>query len=390
MTFVWKITCRRLQTSGALVRFADGTVSERERGEIETHLARCPSCQAVVADALVVADLLKTNVPTAPHQSLAASGALWSVLESTIAATPQEKALPVSVRAPQPQFQRFGHWLATPGALPFGAAAAVGVLVMIVLNHRGGVPTEAGKPVSVAAADSAGPAEISLLPSPASPKAMAPAARSAKVFGQVQARSAPAVVAANSDADELQIVPMKNKLALRLSSPVSPHRAAPTIARPSLPRAPIQLARASQSDAAPSAASMLAAPASVAVPAMSVLASPVPSPSVSDVSGGTQPGGAGGLGGGSGPALDRALPPAPAPMQNARIMVAPAPPASSATNAMTSQKTEAFGAMSGSGSNASTYKYKSEETQDAPLGHSLMDMALQQRRKRTLFSYATR
>ena len=371
MTFVWKITCRRLQTSGALIRFADGTASAQERGEIEAHLARCSSCQAVVADTLAVADLLKANVPAVPSQSLAASGGLWAALESTIATTPQEKALPVSVRAPKPRLHQFGHWLATPGALPFGAVAAATVVVMIVVHQRSGVPTEPNKPLSVAAADSTAPAEIILLPSHASPRAMMPVAKAAKAAGQIQARSAPVVVAANSDADQIEIAPMKNKLALRLSSAVAPRRVAPTIARPSAPRAPIQLANASQLDAAPSVASMLAAPVppAPAMPKITVLASPVPSSSVSEGVMGPQPGS--GFGGGA--ASDRALPPAPV-SQMARAMAAPAP------------VTEAFGAMA-SGSVAT---YKPEETQDFSTGHSLMDMALQQRRKRTLFSYATR
>src|SRR5207237_7881285 len=109
---------------GALARFTDGTISERERGEIEAHLARCPACQAVVADALAVANLLRANVPAAPADSKAASGRLWESLQSQIAQTPQEKGLPVPARAPEMRGQRVGHWLATPGALPFGAVAA--------------------------------------------------------------------------------------------------------------------------------------------------------------------------------------------------------------------------------------------------------------------------
>ena len=344
-----------------------------------------------MADALAVADLLKANVPAAPSQSLAAGGGLWAALESTIAATPQEKALPVPVRAPKPRLQQFGQWLATPGALPFGAVAAAAFVGMIWVHQQSGVPTEPSKAVSVAASDSAAPAEISLVPSPASPKAMAPAASSAKVSGQIQARSAPIAVATNSESDDSEIVPLKRSLAIRPLSVASPHRAAPATVRTSAPRAPIQIAKASQSDSVPSASSMFAAPtpptsaAAPALPKMAVLASPAPSPSASDGFSGVQPGGAGAFGGGGAPAMDRALPPAPI-AQMARVMPAPALTANTAASAMSTQKPEAFGAMPSSGA----FVYKSEETQDASLGHSLTDMALQQRRKRTLFSYATR
>ena len=379
MTFVWKITCRRLQTRGALIRFADGTASAQECGEIEAHLARCPSCQAVVADALAVADLLKTNVPTVRSRSLAASGGLWAALESTIAATPQEKALPISVRAPKPRLQQFGQWLATPGALPFGAVAAATVVGMIWVHQRSGVPTEPSRPVSVAAADSAALAEISLLPSPASPKAMASAPRPAKVTGTLHTRSAPVAVATNSEPDESEIVPIKRRLSIRQTSAASPDREAFALVKPPVPRAPIQLAKASQGDNGPSASARfgaLAPPAPAAappMPKMSVSPTPAPSPSVPS-----------GLGLSSGQAFDRALPPVPALVQMARAMPAPAS-AASAASAVSAQKTEAAEAMSGS-----AFANRTEEAQDASAKPSLMDMALQQRRKRTLFSYATR
>jgi anti-sigma factor RsiW len=153
MTFVWKVTCRRLQSSGTLARFAEGALSERERSDVDTHIARCPTCKAAVADALAVASLLRSVPPAASSNGVAASGNLWAKLEAEILRTPQDASVtPIvspSAPVPVPRLQRFGHWLATPGALPFGSVAAAAVVVMVgaVMYQRVGSPP-ADEPVA--------------------------------------------------------------------------------------------------------------------------------------------------------------------------------------------------------------------------------------------------
>jgi hypothetical protein len=411
MSFVWKITCRRLQSSGALARYAEGALSKPEQVTVETHLAQCSACQTAAADALAVAAVLKANLPAVPSGSLAASGSLWAKIEAEIALTPQEPALPLietsRPRESAPRLQRFGHWLATPGAMPFGtvAAAAVVGMVGIVVYQRFGFSPAGRQTASITAADNSEFTEINIIPSPSASAPLRAAAgvqekkavgtRSALASAVALSGAAAPSAAAQYKAARAERIPSARR---SIPSPASPHRRlAAASAVPTAPRAP----------AAPPAKAPVSFYSVSVTPASSP---PIPAPkpvAMADAAshppaaggfvGGGYGGSGGGLGGGiagKGPAssdiaMEIAAVPGgaehhepngaarPAQSIAARVMTSPAP-------ASVAAAPDLAAVASGIGEN------RTQEPQDVPAARSLLVMALQQRRQRSLFSYATR
>ena len=395
MTFVWKTTCRRLQSSGGLTRFAEGRATERESREVGTHLAACPSCQAIVADTLAVADLLKASVPVPPAKSLAASGNLWKTLEGEIARTPQDRVLIQQTASPEqvsmpsvPRLQRFGRWLSMPGAMPFGAAAAASIVVMVGIvtyNQLGHSPFEKQ---TTSAASVIEDSEFILLPSPGAP---GPAASSVTMKMTESSREpvarertaaaleprAVAVIKAAAPDNELVIL-KTNPTIRRTRSLGAPAPLHPTVVttRPPAPHPPAaQMAKAIVPPES-FAASAAVSPASTGPAQLADVGKPAESAT----------GFGGGIGGGQIPLELNS------PVTNDADRTIVAPPASAlATRAIVAPVPAPVVAQ---GPVAVTPVYNSEnvsgEVQDVPASRSLLDMALRQRRQRSLFSYATR
>jgi hypothetical protein len=396
MTFVWKITCRRLQSSGTLTRFAEGALSERERGDVDAHIARCPACKAAVADALAVVTLLR-SCPTAPlSSSIVASGNLWAKLEAEITRTPQDVSVapsispsaPVSV----PRLQRFGHWLATPGALPFGSVAAAAVVVMVgavVYQRMGGIPAD--QPVaSVTAVQDSNLAEIHILPPP---MAAAPFAADEAKTTSLRARSASAVAVALPQVKPAASAAIKSKVPVRRftsSIRLARRSAFPTPPRPSAPDAsPLS---AAVTVAAPMPSASVATLAPVASPAQTVAARakdlgpvrmadgfrggrdneiPLPSAAASE-----------NVAGSVSAELDTAAGVSRAGAGAGTMMAFRAVTGDFAVTS--AEGPAAVAAVAGSSNTAD------EELEDVPAVRSVIDLALQRRRQRSLFSYATR
>lgn len=390
MMFVWKTTCRRLQTSGALARFADGEVSAQERGEIEAHLGLCPACQAVVADAATVAVLLRTHVPTVPSNSLAASGNLWATLEAKIAQTPQEKVISAPVRAPEPErrLQRFGQWLAKPGALPFGAVAAAAVgLVGIAVYRQGGVTPTTVAPASVVAMKDLDSAEISIIASPKPRASLDGVAKVAKAAAPMAAR--PGALSATSQSHSetnFELAPLKSKVSVRQSATAQrENRAIAAHVKPSAPREQVlqvakaesyNSAEASVADSASDVAAVTSAAPAISAPMPLIApATPMQAPAASESMAGQEPK--------KKTEASPLPPPAPVQMAKAKRAMAPAP-------ATRESRTQGFASASAD-SRISADKPQDISNASSELSESsLMDIVIQQRRQRTLFSYATR
>ncbi len=417
MTFVWKTTCRRLQSSGALARFAEGDTTDQERGEIVRHLASCPTCQSAADDALAVARILQACKPSVGTEGLAASGNLWAKLEAEVSRTPQDVAPALRLSRPgdasSPRLQRFGHWLATPGALPFGsvaAAAVVGMVGMVVYQRTGGLPVEPPAAYVTALEDSE-ITEVKIIPSP---ETAAPAAQAEQGRPFLRPRVALASDSATS-AKKSAMTPLKREVSIKRNAsarrlPSSRRIAgAPSLRVNSLPSSPragaVQVADKTTSVTARPLSIMALAPEAASVPTAAppraAAPSPVPTPTPAVLASGTNYGPissyfGGGSGGGivpQGPEPSGRTSERSAELSDAGRRETSSTASSSAVMAFRSADSglhaklrpvrEAITAAPGSENSI-------EAEQDVPAVRSLMDLALQQRRQRSLFSYATR
>ncbi|MES2460696.1 MAG: hypothetical protein V4671_08925, partial [Armatimonadota bacterium] len=278
---------------------------------------------------------------------------------------------------------------------PFGAVASAAVVGMIgvVVYQRVGLPSVSQQTASVAATDDSQFSEIDII---ASPKLLNSSAAEPSRKKMSLARPAPAVDAVQPMPRQQALKPIERKLSVRLSAPAT----VPVRQRVTAVSQPLAAPHAPQASL-PSRMTKAESNSYSTVP-IDVSSKPAPTPTpLVMAKAANPPAFVGGPGGGLGNEVaslrtsqaagrtenansvdataktnypETAFSPAPSVAARAAAPALPAPAPVPNRLAVTS-------AMD---------NYRTDELQPVPAVRSLLDMALQQRRQRSLFSYATR
>lgn len=152
-----------------LSEYLDRELSERERREVEDHLATCEVCRETLDQLSTVVEKARTAPLTPPTTDL------WPAIAARIGAAPAEDSEMVAAPAPRRSLRPRPSWLGWRFTLTLPQAAAVAATLMMVAGfsvwmalQRGQIPATPG-PANIASRDT-NPAG----PDGASPEAASP------------------------------------------------------------------------------------------------------------------------------------------------------------------------------------------------------------------------